>query len=46
MANHLHDDHDDFGGLHRDLLATGAEIGRRRWNGSSVASNEVTLIVP
>ena len=26
MANHLHDDHDDFGGLHRDLLATGAEI--------------------
>ena len=30
MAIH-HDDHDDFGGLHRDLLATGAEIGRRRW---------------
>jgi hypothetical protein len=23
-AHHLHDDHDDFGGLHRDLLATGA----------------------
>ena len=31
MANHHHDDHDDFGGLHRDLLATGAVIGRRRW---------------
>jgi len=31
MANHHHDDHHDFGGLHRDLLATGAEIGRRRW---------------
>jgi protocatechuate 3,4-dioxygenase beta subunit len=24
-----HDDHDDFGGLHRDLLATGAAIDRR-----------------
>ena len=23
-------DHDDFGGLHRDLLATGREVGRRR----------------
>ena len=30
----LHEDHDDFGGLHRDLLATGAAIDRRgllRW---------------
>jgi protocatechuate 3,4-dioxygenase beta subunit len=26
---HAHDDHDDFGGLHRDLLATGAAIDRR-----------------
>jgi len=25
-----HDGHDDFGGLHRDLLATGAAINRRR----------------
>ena len=24
------DDHDDFGGLHRDLLATGKEISRRQ----------------
>jgi protocatechuate 3,4-dioxygenase beta subunit len=24
-----HDDHDDFGGLHRDLIATGAAISRR-----------------
>jgi protocatechuate 3,4-dioxygenase beta subunit len=24
------DDHDDFGGLHRDLLATGAQMDRRR----------------
>ena len=23
------DDHDDFGGLHRDLLATGAAMDRR-----------------
>ena len=23
-------DHDDFGGLHRDLLATGRKVGRRR----------------
>jgi len=26
-----HDDHDDFGGLHRDLGATGAVIDRRGW---------------
>ncbi len=26
-----HDDHDDFGGLHRDLRATGAAINRRQW---------------
>jgi protocatechuate 3,4-dioxygenase beta subunit len=25
-----HDQHDDFGGLHRDLLATGRKVGRRR----------------
>ena len=25
-----HDDHDEFGGLHRDLLETGAVIDRRR----------------
>ena len=25
-----HDEHDDFGGLHRDLLATGRKVGRRR----------------
>ncbi len=24
-----HQDHDDFGGLHRDLLATGAAMDRR-----------------
>lgn len=28
-AQNLHDDHDDFGGLHRDLLATGAAMDRR-----------------
>ena len=28
-TQHLHDDHDDFGGLHRDLLATGAAMDRR-----------------
>jgi protocatechuate 3,4-dioxygenase beta subunit len=28
-APDLHDDHDDFGGLHRDLLATGAAMDRR-----------------
>src|SRR5437868_13690078 len=26
----LHDDHDDFGGLHRDLRQTGAAMGRRK----------------
>src|SRR5215207_8865378 len=25
-----HDDHDEFGGLHRDLRLTGAAMGRRR----------------
>ena len=31
MTNaHDHDDHDDHGGLHRDLLATGAAMDRRR----------------
>ena len=25
-----HDDHDDYGGLHRDLLSTGAAMDRRR----------------
>ena len=30
MAHHLDDDHDDFGGLQRDLLATGATMDRRR----------------
>jgi len=28
-AHNLHDDHDDFGGLHRDLRATGAVMDRR-----------------
>jgi protocatechuate 3,4-dioxygenase beta subunit len=28
-SRNLHDDHDDFGGLHRDLLATGAAMDRR-----------------
>ncbi len=28
-STHLHDDHDDHGGLHRDLLATGAAMDRR-----------------
>jgi protocatechuate 3,4-dioxygenase beta subunit len=28
---HAHDNHDDFGGLHRDLRATGAAIDRRQW---------------
>lgn len=27
---HAHDDHDDHGGLHRDLLATGQVVDRRR----------------
>lgn len=31
MRHHDEHDHDDHGGLHRDLLATGAVIGRRRW---------------
>ena len=26
----IHDDHDDFGGLHRDLFATGAVMSRRQ----------------
>ena len=30
MAQHHDDDHDDFGGLQRDLLATGATMDRRR----------------
>jgi protocatechuate 3,4-dioxygenase beta subunit len=30
MRRHDDHDHDDHGGLHRDLLATGALIGRRR----------------
>jgi protocatechuate 3,4-dioxygenase beta subunit len=31
MKTHTHrDDHDDFGGLHRDLLATGAAMSRRQ----------------
>jgi protocatechuate 3,4-dioxygenase beta subunit len=29
MAEHF--GHDEFGGLHRDLAATGAAMGRRRW---------------
>jgi protocatechuate 3,4-dioxygenase beta subunit len=29
-SNYQHDDHDDFGGLHRDLAATGAAMDRRR----------------
>jgi len=29
-SNHHDDDHDDHGGLHRDLLATGVSVGRRR----------------
>ena len=29
MAHHHQDDHDDFGGLHRDLRATGVELNRR-----------------
>ena len=30
MATHdLHDDHDDFGGLHRDLMSTDAAMNRR-----------------
>ena len=30
VRHHAHDnDHDDFGGLQRDLLATGAAIDRR-----------------
>jgi protocatechuate 3,4-dioxygenase beta subunit len=29
-AHTLYDDHDDFGGLQRDLLATGARMDRRR----------------
>src|SRR5262245_25735648 len=28
-ARNLHSDHDDFGGLHRDLRATGLELNRR-----------------
>ena len=27
--SHHHDDHDDHGGLHRDLLATGVAMDRR-----------------
>ena len=30
MAHHHDDYHDDFGGLQRDLLATGATMDRRR----------------
>ena len=30
MRHHDDHDHDDYGGLHRDLVATGALIGRRR----------------
>ncbi len=30
LTDHPHGDHDDFGGLHRDLLATGRKVGRRR----------------
>jgi protocatechuate 3,4-dioxygenase beta subunit len=29
LTDHHHGDHDDFGGLHRDLLATGRRLGRR-----------------
>jgi protocatechuate 3,4-dioxygenase beta subunit len=29
MQHDHHDDHDDFGGLHRDLLATGSAMDRR-----------------
>jgi protocatechuate 3,4-dioxygenase beta subunit len=31
MRLHDHDDHDDFGGLHRDLRATHAAMDRRDW---------------
>jgi protocatechuate 3,4-dioxygenase beta subunit len=30
MQQHHHDDHDDHGGLHRDLRSTGAAMDRRR----------------
>jgi protocatechuate 3,4-dioxygenase beta subunit len=30
LTDYHHGDHDDFGGLHRDLLATGRKVGRRR----------------
>ena len=30
MSHHHDDDHDDFGGLHRDLTATGFAMGRRQ----------------
>ena len=30
MSTHDHQDHDEFGGLHRDLLATGAAMDRRQ----------------
>ena len=41
LLNHRHDDdHDDHGGLHRDLTATGSAMGRRellrRFNGANV----------
>lgn len=29
-GRHAHDDHDDFGGLHRDLLSTGKAMDRRQ----------------
>lgn len=46
MAQPHHHDHDDFGGLHRDLLATGAVMDRRglfRMAASKIATSQIAL---
>lgn len=41
-----HDDHDDFGGLHRDLTATSAVMNRRRLLGWGLRLGAVAGVLP
>jgi protocatechuate 3,4-dioxygenase beta subunit len=43
---HAHDNHDDFGGLHRDLRATGAAIDRRQWLRVATAAGVGLSVLP
>jgi protocatechuate 3,4-dioxygenase beta subunit len=44
MTRHHHDDHDDFGGLHRDLSATGTAMGRRELLRYALGASALALL--